>query len=165
MDWFYLIIFVVALVVYYLDAMHRKKEKEHFSEAEFPPKKLGVDFSAPSPDPSASMGMTNIKFPGIPKARTRPTKFGPVPPQMRCNVTVLGENCSNYPQEDSLSHFGQVCQKSFGTYPVGDLGFRSPLYVMGNSLSRVRQCNNIYDPANNIANVSLENYDYYGDFT
>lgn len=151
MDWFYFIIFGIALVVYFLDKMHNEN-KEHFSESDFPAKRLGVDYSAPSPDPSAAMGVTNIKFPGTPKWDSRFKRFGPVPPQRRCNVTVLGENCSNYPYNDNTGTYQQVCQTSYNTYPNGTQNFRTPLYVMGRSLSRVDQCNNLYDPANNLPN-------------
>jgi len=147
MDWFYLIIFVCALVVFFLDRMHTTKEnKENFSEADFPPKRLGVDYAAPSPDPVASMGSTNIKMPGIPKWQSGFQKFGAVPPQARCNVTVLGENCSNYPYNDNIGNFQSLCQKSYNLYPTGTEAFRKPLYVMGKSLSRVSQCNNLYTP-------------------
>lgn len=152
MDWFYLIIFGIALVVYFLDKMHIENTQENFSESDFPQKNLGVDFSAPSPEPSASMGITNIKLPGTPKWESRFKRFGPTPPQRRCNVTVLGENCSNYPYNDNTGKYQQICQTSYNTYPAGTQGFRAPLYVMGRSLSRVDQCNNLYDPANTMSN-------------
>jgi len=146
MDWFYFLIFSVALVVFFLDRMHKEDKEHFFSEADFPPKSLGVNYSAPSPEPSASMGLTNIKMPGIPKSSSTFTKFGPVPPQTRCNVTVLGENCSNYNYNDNTGNYQQICQSSYNTYPAGVKEFRTPLYVMGRSLSRVNQCNNLFDP-------------------
>ena len=147
MDWFYLIIFITALAIFFLDRLHNEKNtQENFSEAEFPPKRLGVDYEAPSPEPHASMGSTNIKLPGIPKWKSGFQKFGPVPPQPRCNVTVLGENCSNYSYNNDTGKYQSLCQTSYNTYPTGVQGFRVPLYVMGKSLSRVNQCNNLYDP-------------------
>jgi len=143
MDWFYFIIFGVALVLYYLDKMHKTKE-DFF--ADFPPKSLGVDYAAPSPEPVASMRLTNIKFPGVPKSKSGFSKFGATPPQSRCNITAIGGNCSNYPYNDNTGTYQQLCQQSYNTYPNGDQGFRAPLYVLGRSVSRVRQCSDIYDP-------------------
>lgn len=154
MDWFYLIIFAFALVVFFLDRMHNTEEKkEHFfSEAQFPSKALGVNYEAPSPEPSASMGLTNIKMPGVPKWKSGYSRFGPTPPQLRCAVSVLGENCSNYPNNNESNVYQSVCQKTYNIYPNGTQGFRSPLYVMGRSMSRVNQCNNLYDPPANMVN-------------
>lgn len=151
MDWFYFIIFIGALAVYFLDKMHKEKEnKEHFSDNEIPPKRLGVNYNAPNPDPSASQGVTNIKFPGIPKSTSRFTKFGPVPPQPRCNITTMDGNCSNYDYDDNTGTYQQLCQKTYNVYPniypSGHNEFNVPLYVMGKSLSRVNQCNNLYNP-------------------
>jgi len=76
-----------------------------------------------------------------------PSKYGFLPPNPRCNITLLGENCTNIP-EDISDKNQSVCQKSINMYPVGN-GFTDinvPLYVMGRSTSRVRQCRNIYNP-------------------
>jgi len=76
-----------------------------------------------------------------------PSKYGFLPPNPRCNITLLGENCTNLPEQQS-DKYQSVCQKSINLYPGGN-GFTDvniPLYVMGRSTSRVRQCRNIYNP-------------------
>jgi hypothetical protein len=145
MDLFYLIIVIVALAVFFLDRSHsiiapptEPTKKENFTD--FPSESLGVDYSAPSPDPEASQGATNIKFGGRPTSAF--SKFGPTPPNPRCNITVMGENCSNYNYDTTTNSFQSVCQKSVNTYP----NKLFPDYVMGRSLSRVRQCNNLISP-------------------
>jgi hypothetical protein len=146
MDLFYLIIIIVALAVFFLDRSHSiiapptETKKENFSD--FPSESLGVDYSAPSPDPEASQGATNIKFGGTPRWGSAFSKFGPTPPNPRCNITVMGENCSNYNYDTTTNSFQSVCQKSVNTYP----NKLFPDYVMGRSLTRVRQCNNLISP-------------------
>jgi hypothetical protein len=144
MDLFYLIIIIVALAVFFLDRSHSiiapttETKKEDFSD--FPSESLGVDYSAPSPDSEASQGATNIKFGGRPTSSF--SKFGPTPPNPRCNITVMGENCSNYNYDTTTNSFQSICQKSVNTYP----NKLFPEYVMGRSLTRVRQCNNLISP-------------------
>ena len=145
MDLFYLIIIIVALAVFFLDRLHSIEQqpptkKEDFTN--FPSKSHGVDYSAPSPEPEASMGSTNIKFPGTPRWSSTFSKFGATPPNPRCNITVMGENCSNYSYDTATNKFQSVCQKSVNTYPNN----KFPDYVMGRSLGRVRQCNNLISP-------------------
>ena len=150
MDLFYLIIIIVALAVFFLDRSHSiitpsleqqpTTNKEKFTN--FPSKSLGVDYSAPSPEPEASLGATNIKFGGTPRWSSAFSKFGATPPNPRCNITVMGENCSNYSYDTSTNKFQSVCQKSVNTYPNN----KFPEYVMGRSLGRVRQCNNLISP-------------------
>ena len=98
MDLFYLIIIIVALAVFFLDRSHSiitpslpttpPTKKEDFTN--FPSKSHGVDYAAPSSEPEASMGATNIKFPGTPRWSSAFSKFGPTPPNPRCNITVMG---------------------------------------------------------------------------
>jgi hypothetical protein len=146
MDLFYLIIIIVALAVFFLDRSHSiiapptESKKEDFTD--FPSESLGVDYSAPSPDPEASQGATNIKFGGVPKWSSGFSKFGETPPNPRCNITVMGGNCSNYNYDTTTNKFQSVCQKSVNTYP----NKLFPEYVMGRSLSRVRQCNDLISP-------------------
>ena len=150
MDLFYLIIIIVALAVFFLDRSHSiitpsleqqpTTNKEKFTN--FPSKSLGVDYSAPSPEPEASLGSTNIKFPGVPKWGSSFSKFGATPPNPRCNITVMGGNCSNYNYDTATNRYQSVCQKSVNTYPNN----KFPEYVMGRSLGRVRQCNNLISP-------------------
>ena len=146
MDLFYLIIIIVALAVFFLDRSHSiiapptESKKEDFTD--FPSESLGVDYSAPSPDPEASQGATNIKFGGVPKWSSGFSKFGPTPPNPRCNITVMGGNCSNYNYDTTTNKFQSVCQKSVNTYP----NKLFPEYVMGRSVSRVRQCNDLISP-------------------
>jgi hypothetical protein len=76
-----------------------------------------------------------------------PSRYGVLPPNPRCNITLLGEGCTNIPEEPS-EKYQSVCQKSINTYPPGQ-GFTDiniPIYVMGRSTSRVRQCRNIISP-------------------
>lgn len=160
MDYTYFIIILIAIILFFLDKYHKipnitEKFNDLFSA--FPPKKLGVDFNAPSPDQFGALGMTNIKIPGVPrwKSTMSPTTFGAIPYQPRCNVTVIGENCSNFPQPDgSTNNLQPICQQSYNTYPQysfypnGNYDFKAPIYVMGRSLSRVRQCRDIYNPKN-----------------
>ena len=146
MELFYLIIIIVALAVFFLDRSHSiiapptESKKEDFTD--FPSESLGVDYSAPSPDPEASQGATNIKFGGVPKWSSGFSKFGPTPPNPRCNITVMGGNCSNYNYDTTTNKFQSVCQKSVNTYP----NKLFPEYVMGRSVSRVRQCNDLISP-------------------
>lgn len=146
MDLFYLIIIIVALAVFFLDRSHSiiappiESKKEDFTD--FPSESLGVDYAAPSSEPEASMGATNIKFPGTPRWSSAFSKFGPTPPNPRCNITVMGENCSNYDYDTTTNKFQSICQKSVNTYP----NKLFPDYVMGRSLARVRQCNNLISP-------------------
>jgi hypothetical protein len=146
MDLFYLIIIIVALAVFFLDRSHSiialptESKKEDFTD--FPSESLGVDYSAPSPDPEASQGATNIKFGGVPKWSSGFSKFGATPPNPRCNITVMGGNCSNYNYDTTTNKFQSVCQKSVNTYP----NKLFPEYVMGRSVSRVRQCNDLISP-------------------
>jgi len=150
MDLFYLIIIIVALAVFFLDRSHSiitpsleqqpTTNKEKFTN--FPSKSLGVDYSAPSPEPEASLGATNIKFGGTPRWSSAFSKFGATPPNPRCNITVMGENCSNYSYDTTTNKFQSICQKSVNTYP----NKLFPEYVMGRSLGRVRQCNNLISP-------------------
>ena len=146
MDLFYLIIIIVALAVFFLDRSHSiiapptETKKEDFTD--FPSESLGVDYSAPSSEPEASLGATNIKFGGTPRWSSAFSKFGPTPPNPRCNITVMGENCSNYDYDTTMNKFQSVCQKSVNTYP----NKLFPDYVMGRSLARVRQCNNLISP-------------------
>jgi hypothetical protein len=135
MDLFYLIIIIVALVVFFLDRTHCIIPDEKFSN--FPSKTLGVDYSSPSSEPQSSFGTTNIKLNGVGFS-----KFGPTPPNPRCNITVMGENCTNYRYDTSINKYQSVCQKSYNTYPNRLM----PEYVMGRSLGRVRQCKNLYSP-------------------
>ncbi len=147
MDLFYLIIIIVALAVFFLDRSHSitapptEIKKEYFTD--FPSKLLGVDYTATSSDPEASQGATNIMFGGaVPKWGNSFSKFGATPPNPRCNITVMGENCSNYSYDTTTNNFKSVCQKSVNTYPNNIF----PEYVMGRSLGRVRQCNNLISP-------------------
>jgi len=116
MDLFYLIIIIVALAVFFLDRSHSiiapptETKKEDFTD--FPSESLGVDYAAPSPDPEASQGATNIKFGGTPRWGSAFSKFGPTPPNPRCNITVMGENCSNYNYDTTTNSFQSVCQKT-----------------------------------------------------
>lgn len=145
MDYTYLIIFFIALILYFLDRLHKSPlVKENYEN--FPSIKYGVNYGATSPEPLASQGLTNIKIPGQPKWKTGFRKFTPTPPNPRCSVTVLGENCSNYPQDTTNNQHQSICQKSYGDYPTGLQDFKAPLFVMGKSLTRSRICRPIYNP-------------------
>lgn len=152
MDWFYFVIVLFALAVFFLDRCHNPI-KESFSESDFPPVRWGVNYGATSPEQVGSQGLTNIKIPGTPKWKSGFRKFGALPPNPRCNITVLGEQCTNYPQDTTTTNLQPICQKSYNLYPsgsqyfgVGPVTFTSPINVMGRSVSRVRQCENLFDP-------------------
>ena len=154
MDLFYFIIILVALIIFFLDRLHNvKPTKENF--VTFPPKTLGVDYGAPSPEPYASQGLTNINMSRGSRFKTGFRKFGPTPPNGRCNVTVMGENCTNFPGDGVSGAHQAVCQRSVSMYPskwdnlVTETAiFKGPIDVMGRSLTRVNQCRDLYQPKN-----------------
>jgi len=117
MDYSYLIIIFIAILLFFLDKYHKiPLMAEKFSNflTDFPPKKLGVDFEAPSSPQVGSLGLTNIKIPGVPRSRSTliPSTFGTVPYQPRCNVTVIGESCTNLPTDNSTNNFQPICQQT-----------------------------------------------------
>lgn len=123
-DWIYILIIFMALALFYIERKCNAKNK-------------GVEkFIGCEP-----------KVETISKLTSGYSKFGEVPLQPRCNITLLGENCSNIPDNsDNIGNNQSVCQKSIFTYPIGTKNLKVPLYVMGRSTSRVRQCRNIYNP-------------------
>ena len=140
-DWIYVFIIIIALAIFFMNLMNRP---EGFTN--FPPKYLGVNYGAPSPQQFASNGTMPA---GFSKWKSGYSRFGATPPRPRCNVTVMGEQCNNLPT-DNLGNNQTVCQSSYNTYPTGNRGFKYPLYVMGKALGRVRQCRNLYNPNNKI---------------
>ena len=141
-DWIYVFIIIIALAIFFMNLMNRQE-----TFVDFPSKTLGVDYGSTSPQQFASNGTMPA---GFSKWKSGYSRFGPTPPRPRCNVTVLGEQCNNLPQTD-LGNNQTVCQASYNTYPTGNKGFQYPLYVMGKALGRVRQCRNLYNPKNKIA--------------
>lgn len=79
-------------------------------------------------------------------------KFGATPPRPRCNITLLGGNCRNYDYDTSQDKNESVCQQSVNTYPYDvapyrESDFRFPLYVMGKTIGRTRECKQLYSPS------------------
>ena len=141
-DWMIIVILIIALALFWIERCNRPQQQtEQFTD--FPSKTLGVDYGATSPQQFGAQGMMPA---GFSKWQSGYSKFGPTPPRPRCNVTVMGENCSNLPDSDNNSPHQSVCTSSYNTYPTGNRGFNYPLFVMGKSLGRVRQCRNMYDP-------------------
>ena len=123
-DWIYVLIICMALVLFVIEREGKKKE----------------NFANPSCTPDVK---TSAEIWG----KNGPSRYGLLPPNPRCNITLLGEGCTNIPEEPS-EKYQSVCQKSINTYPPGQ-GFTDiniPIYVMGRSTSRVRQCRNIISP-------------------
>jgi len=139
-DWMIIVIFIIALALFWIERSCRPQKQENFTQ--FPSKTLGVNYGATSPQQFGSQGMMPA---GFSNWNSGYSKFGATPPRPRCNVTVLGENCSNLSSDNNSTH-QSVCQSSYNTYPTGNRGFNYPLYVMGKSLGRVRQCRNMYNP-------------------
>jgi len=126
-DWIYVLIICMALVLFII-------ERNGYQKVE----KFGMKPPSCNPDVKTSPEIWD---------KNGPSKYGFLPPNPRCNITLLGENCTNIP-EDISDKQQSVCQKSINMYPGGN-GFTDinvPLYVMGRSTSRVRQCRNIYNP-------------------
>lgn len=126
-DWIYVLIICMALVLFII-------ERSGYQKVE----KFGMKPPTCAPDVRTSSEIWE---------KNGPSKYGFLPPNPRCNITLLGENCTNIP-EDISDKQQSVCQKSINMYPGGN-GFTDinvPLYVMGRSTSRVRQCRNIYNP-------------------
>ena len=124
-DWIYVLIICMALVLFVIERNGNQKVE-----------KFGMPNCAPDVKTSSEILEKN-----------GPSKYGAMPPNPRCNITLLGEGCSNIPEEPSDKH-QSVCQKSINMYPAGN-GFTDvniPIYVMGRSTSRVRQCRNILSP-------------------
>lgn len=144
MDWFYFFIIFIALCIFFLDRVHFLKKTEKFTmkpNNDFPPKEWGVNYNAPQPKQYEDKSKINV----LPNPWNKGFgRFGATPPRPRCNVTVLGENCNNYPYDTSTDNFQSVCQKTYNTYPTGLRGFSEPLNVMGKAIGRVRQCRNLY---------------------
>lgn len=130
-DWIFIFIIFTALGLFFLGLS--KKNRENFTN--FPPKKLGVDYGATSPQQVGSQGLMPA---GFSKWISGFSKFGPTPPRPRCNVTVLGENCTNLPEDTSTNKFAPTCQNSYNTYPANYKN--KNLFVLGRSLGRTRQC-------------------------
>jgi hypothetical protein len=127
-DWIYVLIICMALVLFVIERDGHKKIES---------------FATPACSP-------NVKTSAEIWGKNGPSRYGLLPPNPRCNITLLGENCSNIPEQPSEKN-QSVCQKSINTYPPGQ-GFTDiniPLYVMGRSTSRVRQCRNIITPIKN----------------
>ena len=128
-DWIYILIICMALVLFIIERGGNKKIES---------------FSTPACYPNVK---TSTKI----WEKNGPSKYGLLPPNPRCNITLMGENCSNITEQPS-EKYQSVCQKSINTYPPGQ-GFTDiniPLYVMGRSTSRVRQCRNIITPIKNV---------------
>lgn len=145
MDWFYFFIIFIAISIFFLDRIHYIKKNEHFTmkpDLNFPPKEWGVNYQLTQPKQYEDKAKTNVLPNPWGKGYGR---FGATPPYGRCNVTVMGENCNNYPIDSSTDHYQTVCQKTFNTYPTGLNNLSQPINVMGRALGRVKQCRNLYD--------------------
>jgi hypothetical protein len=158
MDWFYFFIIFIALTIFFLDRVHFLRKKENFTmkpNKDFPPKEWGVNYQAPQPKQYEDKSKINV----LPNPWNKGFgRFGATPPRPRCNVTVMGENCTNYPYDTSTDNYQSVCQKTYNIYPTDanasvlgslnrEVGLHptKPWNVMGKAIGRVRQCRTLYN--------------------
>ena len=143
MDFVYVLIFLVAILVFYFDACSSKKKVPTENFTNFP--NNGVNYGGTTHQPAGGYkGTTNF-------GKRNPSfqnfgKFGETPPRPRTNITMLGENCTNYPYDSTQDKWQTVCQQTYDVYPYGTQDFTIPLYVMGRAIGRTRQPRLMYNP-------------------
>ena len=142
MDWLFLIILVLAIIIYFLDLMHKRQEQNKENFVSFP--NNGVNYGGTTGKVAGYIGTTNFR-------KSKPDFqnfgiFGETPPIPGCNITVLGEKCTNYPYDTSQDNYQSVCQKSIRVFPYGQNNLKHKLNVMGRAIGRTRQCRNLHTP-------------------
>ena len=148
MDWIFVFIILLALVIYFLDAWHKNVKNGETVESftnNFNNRSYKYNFNRMSGKVAGGYsGLTNIynKSPYFKNF----SKFGSTPPLPSCNITKLSTDCTNYDEDTSLDKFMPVCQKSTSVYPYGDGDFKIPLFAMGRTIGRPRECRLMYEP-------------------
>lgn len=130
MDWVFIFIILITIIILFLDCWHRKPIEKFTSKI--------------SGENDGFKGLTNLDFTYHPLKNSG--IFGSTPPIPNCNITKLGGNCTNYPYSTALDKYLPVCQKSENLYPYGNDNFKTPLFVMSKQTGRTRQCKNLYNP-------------------
>lgn len=145
MDWFYFFIIFIALTIFFLDRVSFIKKQENFTmrpNDDFPPKEWGVNYQDTQPKQYEDRAKTNF----LPNPWGKGYgKNGALPPYPRCNVSVLSENCNNYPYDTSSDQYQSLCQQNYNIYPTGLRQLQHPVNVMAKRIGRVRQCRNLYN--------------------